>query len=133
MPMLIDATESSHYLSVVDMFLVPCTSLVDSHKDCTFFIRMVLTSFVEETNCGYVVRLVLFGATYDIQLVVWSNFILSPFSYWTMGLSWFFGVLSWPCTVVTVLFCVRTCHPGMMNQISVLNVILDLPLLVFNT
>jgi len=27
-----------------------------------------ITYFVEEINCGYVVRLVLFGATYDIQV-----------------------------------------------------------------
>jgi len=38
---------------------------------------MVLTSFVEESNYGYVVRLVLFGVTHDIQLIVLSNFILS--------------------------------------------------------
>jgi len=63
---------------------------------------MVLTSFVEESNYGYVVRLVLFGVTHDIQLIVLSNFILSPFSYWTTGP--FFGVLSWPCTVAVVLF-----------------------------
>jgi len=63
---------------------------------------MVLTSFVEETNCGYVVRLVLFDVTYDIQLIVLSNFHLSPFSYWTTGRSWFFDVLSWPCTVAVL-------------------------------
>jgi len=76
--------------------------------------------------------LVLFDVTYNIQLIALSNFIQSPFSYWTTGPSWFFGVLSWPCTVAIVLFCALTCNPGMMNQIPVLNAILDLPLSVFN-
>jgi len=55
---------------------------------------MVPTCFVEETNCGYSVLLVLLDVTYDIQLITLSNFILSLFHYWTKGPSWFFGVLS---------------------------------------
>jgi len=70
---------------------------------------------------------------YGIQLIVLIKFILNPFSYWTTGPSWFFGVLSWLCTVAIVLFCVLTCHRGMMTQIPVLNAILDLPLSVFST
>jgi len=39
---------------------------------------MVLAFFVEETNCAYVVRLVLLGVTYGIQLIVLFKFILNP-------------------------------------------------------
>jgi len=70
---------------------------------------MVLTSFVEENQPWIRIRLLLD----DGSVLV-------------------FCVLSWPCTVVIVLFCVRACHPGMMNQIPVLNAILDLHLSVFN-
>jgi len=101
-------------------------SLLVSNNDCTFFIRMVLKSFVEETNCGYVVRLVSFGVTYDIQLIALSNFVLSPFSYWTTS-------PSWPCTVAIVLFGALTCYPGTMVQIPMLKATSTLPLSVLNT
>jgi len=99
----VNKSEGRHYLSIVDMLLVPCTDLVFQFACAEESTRLPqglhllypnpnITYFVEEINCGYVVRLVLFGANYDIQLVVWFNFILSPFSYWTTGMSWFFGI-----------------------------------------
>jgi len=133
--------ESIHYLSVVDMVLVPYTDLVFQFAREENSTRLPQGLHLLYPNgpkifrrgnqlwirspIGFVWRDLRYPAECGVQL--------HPFSYWTTGPTWFSGVLSWPCAVAIVLFCALTCHRGMMNQIPVLNAILDLPLLVFNT